>query len=992
MAALRGFELTALDKFVAHGLAEMDEVTGMEALIRKTQAEPSPYGHSLWTRILNGDGFMRNYSHRDWAVRMLALLGAEELRAGALLFHLHERTIQKTGYDSRAGILTIAMRDTVDWLVFRSEADTPLPFTARERMLVFWSSMALLLSARGPPGWAPSLTFERSGPAKEYFWKALDHPDGAPLLRALIRQIVDRRIWLHPSGLFAPQAASPAAASPLHVEGLALQGVHRLRGLLVEALRRGWITVEEAEGVVALNPLLEPWWLLSRTTAQTHAEPAELQTFAIRLRGRFVARLETLPDLAEPHLEINIRFDIGAEDEWGGSEEGGSAAPYGSAGLLAAARWAERNLARMGARDADPGALLVRRLAMIRGLDTGEEAAAVIAALKGLSKAALGVVFPWAGNAQALVLQALGLGLVEPLRAWLVRYAGQDPGYPWILGDVLGNSADAGEGAVDVVGLKAALNGVSTKEWKALLAMYTKAGMLSGAEKVLAAATGEADREKLREAASVKENQPAIKLLGLLPVADAAELRDRYLLLQRIAKQASRHGAQRQGTQRAAAQAGLGHLAQTAGFSDAAELEWVMESSRGAALQPSFAPRAISEYEAWIEIANLKPALRVRNAAGKVLASTPAPLKKHADMKALDATFGEVKEQLRRFTRLMEVRMTLEVPVSRAQLQAGLAHPVMAPIVGSLVWIDEAGQTGFFGEQGLTGPDGTRPVVGEQLRVAHSVHLLKGEGGAAMLSRWQRWLVEGGRVQAFKQVFREIYVPTPAELEAGEESARYSGRTIRTSVAQGILQSRNWVPPREWDGGATRLLFADGLAAKCRFAVGHYFTEAEETETMEMWFERGANRIALHEVPAVAFSEAMRDIDLLVSRSVAEGNEGVEARTSTATMAARADLLRALAPALGEGVLELQESHALVRGQLASYRIHLASGNIHVEPGAYLCIIPDPAAAARGDAVLLPFAEEDQKTAEIVSKVLLLAHDSRIRDESILRQIQRERT
>jgi hypothetical protein len=365
----------------------------------------------------------------------------------------------------------------------------------------------------------------------------------------------------------------------------------------------------------------------------------------------------------------------------------------------------------------------------------------------------------------------------------------------------------------------------------------------------------------------------------------------------------------------------------------------------------------------------------------------PAALKKHADMKALQETFAEVKEQLRRFTRLMEKRMTLEAPVSRTQLVAGLAHPVMAPIVRSLVWIDESGHAGFFDEAGLTGPEGTRPASGDALRVAHSVNLLQAAGGAATLSRWQRWLVEGRRVQAFKQVFREIYVPTPAELEAGEESARYAGRSIRTGVAQGLLQARGWVGGRD-EAYIQRLLLRNGVTASCGFAVGHFFTEADDAETQTMWFDRDGARIALKDVPAVAFSEAMRDIDLVVSRAALDGDD-VDARTSMATMAARKDLLRALAPALGDGVLEFDDSHVRVRGRLASYRIHLASGNVHVEPGAYLCIIPDPEAANRHDPVQLPFAEDDRKTAEIVSKVFLLARDDTIKDESILTQIRR---
>jgi hypothetical protein len=50
--------------------------------------------------------------------------------------------------------------------------------------------------------------------------------------------------------------------------------------------------------------------------------------------------------------------------------------------------------------------------------------------------------------------------------------------------------------------------------------------------------------------------------------------------------------------------------------------------------------------------------------------------------------------------------------------------------------------------------------------------------------------------------------------------------------------------------------------------------------------------------------------------------------------------------------------------------------------------VPDGFAKGR-ERVFLPFAaEEDAKVSEIVSKVLLLANDHPIKDESILRQIR----
>jgi hypothetical protein len=70
---------------------------------------------------------------------------------------------------------------------------------------------------------------------------------------------------------------------------------------------------------------------------------------------------------------------------------------------------------------------------------------------------------------------------------------------------------------------------------------------------------------------------------------------------------------------------------------------------------------------------------------------------------------------------------------------------------------------------------------------------------------------------------------------------------------------------------------------------------------------------------------------------------------------------------------------------LASYRIHLATGAIYLESGQYLCIVSNP---KERKAIYLPFEDGGEPvTSEIISKVLLLAHDTGITDTTILAQI-----
>ena len=76
----------------------------------------------------------------------------------------------------------------------------------------------------------------------------------------------------------------------------------------------------------------------------------------------------------------------------------------------------------------------------------------------------------------------------------------------------------------------------------------------------------------------------------------------------------------------------------------------------------------------------------------------------------------------------------------------------------------------------------------------------------------------------------------------------------------------------------------------------------------------------------------------------------------------------------------------MVAGKLRTYRIHLGSSNIQMEPNdQYLCIVQDHQNA--GGRVRLPF-EGDSMLSLILSKAFLLADDDKIKDRSIVSQIK----
>jgi hypothetical protein len=127
----------------------------------------------------------------------------------------------------------------------------------------------------------------------------------------------------------------------------------------------------------------------------------------------------------------------------------------------------------------------------------------------------------------------------------------------------------------------------------------------------------------------------------------------------------------------------------------------------------------------------------------------------------------------------------------------------------------------------------------------------------------------------------------------------------------------------------------------------------------------------------------MRDVDLAVS--VAHVG-GVDPETSHSTVEMRKVILEFNKELFGLDNVRIEGTHAFIEGKLGSYTVQLGSGVIHKEGGAMINILPVHS-QHRGK-LFLPFIDEDPKTAEILSKVLLLAEDRKIRDPYILDQLK----
>ena len=180
------------------------------------------------------------------------------------------------------------------------------------------------------------------------------------------------------------------------------------------------------------------------------------------------------------------------------------------------------------------------------------------------------------------------------------------------------------------------------------------------------------------------------------------------------------------------------------------------------------------------------------------------------------------------------------------------------------------------------------------------------------------------------------------------------------------------IPEKDYPG--------QNITAVCDIRLRKFFTNP--FSMMMVHFTQKRKKIPLEDVPPIIFSETMRDIDLVVSVAYG-GREAWEGTNST--IESRAALVKETCSMLNLGNVRLENPFVFIDGSYGSYKVHLGSGSIHKVPGNYVCVVPDNT-KVKGK-LYLPFVDKDQMTSIILSKVILLAHDEKIKDPIILRQI-----
>lgn len=546
------------------------------------------------------------------------------------------------------------------------------------------------------------------------------------------------------------------------------------------------------------------------------------------------------------------------------------------------------------------------------------------------------------------------------------------------------------DGAVDVAWFYRMYNVLGEEHWQEIYRSAALAASGSGharARLFADAMLATVSTPKLMERVKTKRHQDAVRALGLVPLpedgARQAEILRRYEVMQEFLRTSKQFGSQRQASEKLAAGIGMENLARTAGYADPQRLEWAMELESVADLANGPVIIHVDDLTVTLFITDLGEADLAVQRGEKSLKNIPPAAKKHAQVAALVVRRQALEQQARRMRASLETAMIRGDEFSAGEIRTLFGHPVLRVMLEQLVFVGPAGM-GYpiDGGRALAAFGRRIPLAAEDhLRIAHPYDLLQ----SGCWHDWQHECFIAERVQPFKQVFRELYTLTQTEQDEKNFSRRYDGHQVNPRQAVALFGHRGWViAPEE---GVFKTFHSEGLVARVGFLQA-FFTPAEvEGLTIEgVGFTRRGDwqTVRMDQVPPRLFSEVMRDLDLVVSVAHAGG---IDPEASASTVESRATLVQETCILLNLANVRVENSHVLVNGKLGNYTIHLGSGTVHKQPGGALCIIP--VHSQHRGRLFLPFVDSDPKTAEVVSKVLLLAKDQNIKDPTILEQILR---
>ena len=530
---------------------------------------------------------------------------------------------------------------------------------------------------------------------------------------------------------------------------------------------------------------------------------------------------------------------------------------------------------------------------------------------------------------------------------------------------------DFEDGAFDLTWYRQALVEVGEERFKLLYdgAKYVAGGSAHRrVQMCVDACQGRLKADELRAEIAKKRSRLHLMAYGLIPLSSAdptAEALERYELFQRFKKESQKLSALKREGDSKAADLAINNLAATMAYEDVDIFIWDMERNKTKELMRFTTPKTIGEVELRLTVNSFGgPEVEIQK-NGRPQKNVPANTKKDAYVAELSEAGKELKRQASRARHLLEQSMIEGRQFKSGDLEKLRFNPVVGPLLKNIIF--KQGDRFVF-------PDEMEELDFDHAIIAHPHHFLE----AGNWAQWQRLIFERQIVQPFKQIFREYY-PLTTE-ENGTSIERYDDRSVLMPKGEALLKTRGWALSR--DDGLRKIMRKEGLIASLGIFPDMFPGDDDGWDIVGLMFFRRSDleAVGVRDVPPIIMSEALRDVDLLISVA----GTGGPFESSTATVEMRRALAAELTRLLKLGNISFDGNKIMVDGQRGRYSIHLGSGLVHkIDRGAlHLEAVP------RAERLFLPFADDDDPCAsEILSKMLLFADDRRIKDPTILAQI-----
>jgi len=296
------------------------------------------------------------------------------------------------------------------------------------------------------------------------------------------------------------------------------------------------------------------------------------------------------------------------------------------------------------------------------------------------------------------------------------------------------------------------------------------------------------------------------------------------------------------------------------------------------------------------------------------------------------------------------------------------------------------------------------------------------------LQRWRDRISTLGIRQPFRQAFREFYAITADERKTPMYSNRFGGVLMRQHQLSNLCRARGWqyrlmgsgfdgfnVPSKALPQWKMHAEFYVDLPADRNAELGDSgFNEHAGSginlfvSSDQVRFYLNRQEIPLDDVPAVVYSEVMRDIDLFTSvcavgddeKWTDQGDRGLGLILKNSDIAELVGLIELRVSILSRVLphtsianrCRIEKASLEVRGQLGKYHIQLGWGGaiLQATPHARWLKIPRPLLdAVKLDVASFPI-DLDYRTETILRKAHVLADDWKIESPELIRQLMPE--